>query len=261
MGKIVFFDVDGTIYHNSTGVVRDAAAGIRQLRANGHRAFICTGRSRAGLDDDIVGVGFDGIVASCGTYIEVDGQIIKNETLPEAVTDHVIDTLADREGYYLILEGSRYMYMGLEAAPPQEKKRFTRFVKNNAERIKTFQKGIKDVNKFCLRLARHIDYRIVEREMSAYFDALVHTPFTLEFVPHGYDKGTGIDDILRHYGMAIEDTVGFGDGVNDVPMLKRVETAIVMGNGSDAAKAHADYVTKPILEGGIGHALERLSLI
>lgn len=260
MKKTVFFDVDGTIYHNDTGVVKDAAEGIRRIRANGHRAFICTGRARAGLDDGIVNIGFDGIVAACGTYIEVDGKVLKNETVPETTMDRVVETLGHQEGCYLILEGYRALYMALDVAPPEEKRRFARFVKENRERIHDLRTGIGDVNKFSIRLDPSLDYREVLKEFRQDFAFLVHTPFALELVPHGFTKGSGVRDVMAYYQEGTENTVGFGDGINDIPMLEAVRTAVVMGNGQQAAKDHADFITKPLLDGGIGYALEILGL-
>lgn len=47
MSKIIFLDVDGTLvdYHNR--IPESAVIAIRQARANGHKVFVCTGRSRA----------------------------------------------------------------------------------------------------------------------------------------------------------------------------------------------------------------------
>ena len=41
--KIVFFDIDGTIYHYKHGVIEDTKNAIRELRENGHLAVLCTG--------------------------------------------------------------------------------------------------------------------------------------------------------------------------------------------------------------------------
>ena len=46
MRKIVFFDADGTICDIKKGIPESAIAAVHQLTANGHLAFLCTGRSR-----------------------------------------------------------------------------------------------------------------------------------------------------------------------------------------------------------------------
>ena len=45
--KIVFLDVDGTITDYENNVPQSAKDAIKAARANGHRVYMCTGRSKA----------------------------------------------------------------------------------------------------------------------------------------------------------------------------------------------------------------------
>ena len=45
--KIIFLDVDGTLVDCEGKLPDSAARAVRQARENGHRVYICTGRSRA----------------------------------------------------------------------------------------------------------------------------------------------------------------------------------------------------------------------
>lgn len=258
--KIVFFDVDGTIYHNSVGVVADAIEGIKRLRNNGHLAFICTGRAIAGIDDCILEIGFDGIIAGCGTYIKIGDEVIENVVASKENIDVVIDQLVHKKGYFIILEGNEHMYMGYDAAPIKEKARFSRFVENNASRIRSFDDKIENVNKFCLRLDEGIDNSEAINLLEGKFYPIVHTSSTIEFVPLGYDKGTGVNKVLEYYKIDKEDSIAFGDSYNDLPMLEAVGTSVVLENGAKAAKDMASIVTGKILEGGVGNALKELGL-
>lgn len=51
---------------------------IERLHANGHRAFLCTGRSRAFVPPYIEELGLDGIIAGISTYIELGGKCLFN---------------------------------------------------------------------------------------------------------------------------------------------------------------------------------------
>ena len=57
MRKIVFFDADGTICDIKKGIPESAIAAVHQLTANGHLAFLCTGRSRAFVTEDLAHMG------------------------------------------------------------------------------------------------------------------------------------------------------------------------------------------------------------
>lgn len=51
--KIIFLDVDGTLTDYEKHIPAFAAEAIRKARANGHRVYLCTGRSRAEIYDEI----------------------------------------------------------------------------------------------------------------------------------------------------------------------------------------------------------------
>ena len=67
MSKAVFFDIDGTLWDFHNVIPESTVRAIRALRANGHYAFICSGRARAYITHpDLFAIGFDGLVAACG---------------------------------------------------------------------------------------------------------------------------------------------------------------------------------------------------
>ena len=55
--------------------------------------------------------------------------------------------------------------------------------------------------------------------------------------------------------------MAFGDGENDIDMLKFAGIGVAMGNSSDIVKAAADYVTDTIDNDGIEKALRHFGLI
>ena len=62
MSKILFIDVDGTLVDYTNHLPESAVTAIRKARANGHRVYICTGRSRAEVYSNIWGIGIDGMI-------------------------------------------------------------------------------------------------------------------------------------------------------------------------------------------------------
>ena len=54
--------------------------------------------------------------------------------------------------------------------------------------------------------------------------------------------------------------MAFGDGGNDIPIIKRAGTGIAMGNALDNVKDVADYVTDHIDNDGIAKALEHFGV-
>ena len=59
----------------------------------------------------------------------------------------------------------------------------------------------------------------------------------------------------------LPNTVGFGDSMNDLDMLKVVGTSVCMENGSPQLKAMSDMVCPSVEENGLADAFKKLGLI
>ncbi|MBW9235334.1 HAD family hydrolase, partial [Leptospira santarosai] len=61
--------------------------------------------------------------------------------------------------------------------------------------------------------------------------------------------------------IALEDTIAFGDGLNDIEMLEAAGYSVCMGNGHEEALKRAKYVTTHVDEDGLVNAMRYLKLI
>lgn len=68
--KIIFLDVNGTLTDYENHIPASAAEAIRKARANGHRVYLCTGRSRAEIYDELWAIGLDGMIGGNGCATE-----------------------------------------------------------------------------------------------------------------------------------------------------------------------------------------------
>ena len=57
--------------------------------------------------------------------------------------------------------------------------------------------------------------------------------------PKGDTKQKGIDEIIRHFGIKLEETMSFGDGGNDISMLRHAAIGVAMGQAKEDVKAAA----------------------
>ena len=83
----------------------------------------------------------------------------------------------------------------------------------------------------------------------------------LEAVRRGLSKAGAMTLVTERLGARTEDTFAFGDGANDLPMLRAAGTSVLLGNAPRELWPEADYVSAPIEEDGLARALEHFGLI
>lgn len=69
---------------------------MQQARANGHRVYICTGRSRAEVYPYLWDIGLDGMIGGNGSYVEDGGEVVMHQMMTGAQCRSVVDWLHER---------------------------------------------------------------------------------------------------------------------------------------------------------------------
>ena len=83
----------------------------------------------------------------------------------------------------------------------------------------------------------------------------------VDVIPTNIGKESGITEVCRVMGYSPEEIMTFGDGLNDLGMLRMAGIGVAMGNGFPETFEAADYVTLSSDNGGIAHALKHFGLI
>lgn len=86
-------------------------------------------------------------------------------------------------------------------------------------------------------------------------DIFRSAPFFLELVPKGIDKAQSLLRLLSKINLTPADLMAFGDGYNDLSMLKLAGVGVAMANAAPEVRANADYVTLSNEEDGVAEAL------
>ena len=75
-------------------------------------------------------------------------------------------------------------------------------------------------------------------------DAYRSAPFFLELVPKGIDKARSLLRLLAMLNLTPHDMIAFGDGYNDLSMLRLAGMGVAMENAAPEVRAEADYVMR-----------------
>ncbi|MCM1108132.1 MAG: Cof-type HAD-IIB family hydrolase [Clostridium sp.] len=260
--KVVFFDIDGTLVSFNTHCVpestlRDVAA----LRRKGIKVYIATGRPAAFVDN-LGELEYDGMITVTGAHcFTAEGRVIAHTPVPEADVRRVVKHVeSEPTGAYPVI----FVCPGKEAfincltddvrevcsqlnlpLPP---------VRPAAEALGS--EVLQMISFF--REEREADY--MNRLMPGCTSMRWHPYFT-DVIASGVSKQAGIDAVLAYEGIAVEDTMAFGDGGNDISMLSHVGIGVAMGNALPEVRQAADYVTDTVDNAGISKALRHFDLL
>ena len=222
--------------------------------------FLCSGRCRSYIrNPDLLGLGFDGIVSGCGTMIEYNGETVFYKRLDNELAEYTVNTVR-HYGFRPILEGREYIYMDPEEfARDFYGKKLTEELGEHLLSIAGHW-GKWEISKLACATEK-ADCESCFRKLETYYDYMIHNEAVVEMVPKGFHKGAGIEKVCGLLDLDIADTFAFGDSVNDLEMLKAAGVGVAMGNGTEAVKQAADYVTSPLMEDGIWNACRHFELI
>ena len=277
--KILFFDIDGTLWTMDGHIPESTREAIRKVRENGHLVFINSGRTRGYIrDPKLFSLGLDGIVSGCGTMIEAnalcrgmsdcrrdisrtveDENVIFYRRMSEEESQRVVD-IVRRYRMKPILEGRDYLYMDLADFAGDRYAEYVRRQMGDALRTISGNRGNWEISKLSCDM-KDADKAACFAELEGDYTMIVHNEAVVEMVPKGFDKGTGIREVCALLDTDIQDTYAFGDSMNDFEMIEAAGCGVVMGGGADVVKEKADFVTKELREDGIYYACRELGLL
>lgn len=261
MIKALFFDVDGTLVSFrqkflSDQLLRDLTA----LRERGIRLFLSTGRALQDLERTgmLRGARFDG-------YVTIGGQFCCDEE-GVAFRDEPICLDDMRGAYELLLEHPEIPAL-LEGNGESWLTRMDERVREIYAFLHTEPYPVCPLERLLeMKVYQFVPF-VAAGEEQRFLDVMPGCACTrwhpkgVDILPRDGGKGAGVRAALEHYGLKADEIMAFGDGENDMTMLKLAGTAVAMGNADEPVKKLADYVTAGVEEDGISQALRHFGLL
>ena len=104
-------------------------------------------------------------------------------------------------------------------------------------------------------------YADLKEHFGGKYEIVRTAPRAVEILPGGISKGKVLKSFMEEEGILPEEVMVFGDGENDVGMLKQAKYGIAMGNAKEYVKKYAFDVTADHDHDGIEEALKKYNVI
>lgn len=260
MVKAIFFDIDGTLVsfetHKIPSSTREA---LKELRRKGIKIFIATGRPQC-LIDNLGDLEFDGYITVNGSYcFTADYKPIYKGCIPQEDIERLIAFHHTHPVPFVFVHDNEMFVTSVN----DRVQAVSDLIEIPVPPVAPIEKAR---GKEILQTMGYFTAE-EEKETDLFGKVLTHCepmrwyPLFADIIAKGNSKSTGIDKVLEYFGIDLKDTMAFGDGGNDIPMLKHVAIGVAMGNAEKHVKAVADYVTTSVDEDGIANALKHFRLI
>ncbi|MBO6046169.1 MAG: Cof-type HAD-IIB family hydrolase [Erysipelotrichaceae bacterium] len=268
---IIFTDVDGTVISYGSVIPPDSEyVAFKKARENGHKIFFVTGRTLGHLEDPIASLGYDGIIGGNGGFIKIGDQYIFEKTMSADDCEAIVNYLYAHNMEFFVesvegIHGSRdFKRVGAEALKKYGHKSPVIMELYPYMDFPT-EWHIPRVTKINYVLNSYQDYLDVKAAFPNFkcltWGGQGEAVLFGDIATEGIDKSVAIKKTLDYLGVDKSETIGFGDAEVDIPLFKACGTSVCVGNGREAARAAADYVTDAVEDDGIYNAFKHFGLI
>lgn len=257
--KIAFFDIDGTILrpdHSYEDSTKDA---IDQLHKKGIHVVLATGRPFHELEELAKQLKINAFIGYNGTYAVYQNDVIVQNPFDSKLIQKIKRIADEKNDEVVLYTHENNLFSDLNNL---KAKTF----------IETFQLKYNGVfhDKLEQPILGATLVNIAPNPPSLYeIDPKIHlTPVNVKNVEGSYDiilnnvnKGTAVKKMLNYLNIPAEQSIAFGDGMNDKEMMKVVGESFAMENGHPDLFQYAKHRTTSVEESGIYNGLKFLGLI
>ena len=264
--RLIATDIDGTLLNDRGVITPRALRAIRDARERGIAVAIASGRFAENVYVllEQYGLRLPIIAVNGGRVVDENLRDLSGRTMTPQAAERTLDTLLSWKADYFIF-GDRFICTSSPGVHHHSEL-------SQGERMKElgfrYYHGAREareairfpVYKFFVCNNDLLDEVRLSLQSIPDIDLTQSNVRNVEVMPAGVDKGLGVREMARALGVSLNQVMALGDESNDIPMLKAAFYGVAMGNGSEAAKKAARFVTAPNDQEGFAKAVEKWAL-
>lgn len=258
--KALFFDVDGTLVSFKThSIPTSTIESLKEAKRNGVKIIIATGRPYFIINNlDEIKPLVDGWITTNGAHCFIGDKTIYLQAIESKTVHWILEECAMREIPCLVV-GTHSLcthYFNKEANDW-----FVQLLNIDCQELSHPLDEV--LRQPIIQLTTYLpeeQQKEIFPPTNQYLPTRWHPAFNDITSPHA-DKGIALEAMTKALGLSIEETAAFGDGGNDLPMIRKAGIGIAMGNSMPEVQGEADYITSSVDDDGIKNALHRFGVI
>lgn len=246
--KIAFFDIDGTLIDPEKKRITDnTKKALLKLKENGVKICIATGRPPEKVPDfKSEGIDFDAFLTFNGSYSFNETETIFKNPLDKEDVKQIIQNGEEMGHPVVLATKDRTEANGLE----EDLVEYFSIANQRIKLATDFEELSKDEVFQIMMAGGKDEYKAMLKDTKRAAVA-VWWPKAVDIIPSDGGKGVAVEKVLEYYHLSKEEAMAFGDGNNDLEMLKTVGLAVAMENASKELKEAADVICGHVSEDGI----------
>ena len=266
--RLIALDLDGTLLNSQKQLTPENAAALAEAARRGIWIVPTTGRFFDGMPQAVRELPYLRYVITInGAQVQdrLTGQVIYRAELPLEQAVEImeyLDTLPVIYDCYMDNWGwiTKHMQeIAPDYAPDVHSLKMIQELRTPVEDLKTFLlKAGKDVQKIQFFIQDPSRREAIGREIRRRFPGTVTAGAlanNLEINVQKANKGDAIRALAAHLGLAMAQTVSFGDGGNDLSMIQACGLGIAMGNACREVRDAAGWITASCDESGVAEGI------
>lgn len=255
--KIVFIDIDGTLVDDNKNISIATKKTIKRLTDKGILVVITSGRDLVHTINRSISSNASSFVIATGGSLIYDygsNKLLFSDFFDYSkvvsvwnycISNEIGVIIKATDGVYCNIP-SRTEYTYINDISACKDKQISQFLitSDSYDKMEKVRKHVCDIGMFITSLS------------SSYLESTDANYYAIDVNNSNVSKGTAVSLLLSYLNIKKEDSLCFGDYINDIAMFKECGYSVAMENASDEVKNIANFVTKSNNDDGISYFLD-----